>query len=70
MDKLSKAPSYKNKGANGGIYFCFNSEEGCQGKCYFLHVCSHCESKVHSKKDCIKYQVNTGLCFEIWAGGA
>ena len=51
-EKASKASKYKPKGASSGICFRYNSDEGCQGKCYFIHKCSECESKSHGKKDC------------------
>ena len=54
-DKSSKTGKYKPNGAKtSGICFRFNSEEGCVGKCYFIHKCSECESKSHGKKDCGK----------------
>ena len=37
-----------------GICFCYNSEEGCTCKCYFIHKCSECDSCQHGKKDCKK----------------
>ena len=37
-----------------GICFCYNSEEGCTGKCYFIYKCSECDSRQHGKKDCKK----------------
>ena len=54
-DKSSKTGKYKPNGAKtSGICFRFNSEEGCVGKCYFIHECSECDSKSHGKKDCGK----------------
>ena len=53
VDKSSKTGKYKPNGAKtSGICFRFNSEEGCVGKCYFIHKCSECETKSHEKKDC------------------
>ena len=37
-----------------GICFRHNSEEGCTGKCFFIHKCSECNSRQHGKKDCKK----------------
>ena len=37
-----------------GICFRYNSEEGCSGKCFFIHKCSECDSRQHGKKDCKK----------------
>ena len=56
VDKSSKNGKYKpsNGTKTSGICFRFNSEEGCVGKCYFIHKCSECESKSHGKKDCKK----------------
>ena len=60
VKKVEKAKNgkYKPANANGaktnGICFRFNSEEGCAGKCYFIHKCSECDSKAHGKKDCKK----------------
>ena len=60
VKKVEKAKNgkYKLANANGaktnGICFRFNSEEGCAGKCYFIHKCSECDSKAHGKKDCKK----------------
>ena len=55
VDKSSKTGKYKPSGTKAsGICFRFNSEEGCVGKCYFIHKCSECESKLHGKKDCGK----------------
>ena len=56
VDKSSKTGKYKpaNGAKTSGICFGFNSEEGCVGKCYFIHKCSECESKSHGKKDCKK----------------
>ena len=54
VDKSSKTSKYKPNGTKtSGICFRFNSEEGCVGKCYFIHKCSECESKSHGK-DCKK----------------
>ena len=56
--KVEKSKAGKYKPANGaktnGICFHFNSEEGCAGKCYFIHKCTECDSKLHGKKDCKK----------------
>ena len=58
VKKVEKPKNGKYKPANGaktsGICFRFNSEEGCTGKCYFIHKCSECDSKSHGKKDCKK----------------
>ena len=56
VDKSSKNGKYKpaNGAKTNGICFRFNSEEGCTGKCYFIHKCSECDSKSHGKKDCKK----------------
>ena len=58
VKKVEKSKTGKYKPANGaktnGICFRFNSEEGCAGKCYFIHKCSECDSKTHGKKDCKK----------------
>ena len=60
VKKVEKAKNgkYKPASANGaktnGICFRFNSEEGCTGKCYFIHKCTECDSKSHGKKDCKK----------------
>ena len=51
----AKTAKYKASSTkSNGICFRFNSEEGCSGKCYFIHKCSECESKAHGKKDCGK----------------
>ena len=58
VKKVEKSKTGKYKPANGaktnGICFRFNSEEGCTGKCYFIHKCTECDSKSHGKKDCKK----------------
>ena len=56
MADKSKTGKYKpaNGAKTNGICFRFNSEEGCSGKCYFIHKCTECESKSHGKKDCKK----------------
>ena len=58
VKKTEKAKNGKYKPASGaktnGICFRFNSEEGCTGKCYFIHKCTECDSKSHGKKDCKK----------------
>ena len=36
------------------ICFRYNSEEGCAGKCFFIHKCSECDTRQHCKKDCKK----------------
>ena len=33
------------------ICFRYNSEEGCVGKCFFIHKCSECDTRQHGKKD-------------------
>ena len=55
-EKSSKNGKYKpsNGAKTNGICFRFNSEEGCTGKCYFIHKCTECDSKSHGKKDCKK----------------
>ena len=51
FDKSSKTGKYKPSGTKAsGVCFRFNSEEGCVGKCYFIHKCSECESKSHGIK--------------------
>ena len=47
-------PTNANRAKTNGICFRFNSEEGCAGKCYFIHKCTECDSKSHGKKDCKK----------------
>ena len=56
VEKSSKNGKYKpaNGAKTSGICFRFNSEEGCTGKCYFIHKCSECDSESHGKKDCKK----------------
>ena len=56
VEKSSKKGKYKpaNGAKTSGICFRFNSEEGCTGKCYFIHKCSECDSKSHGKIDCKK----------------
>ena len=58
VKKVEKSKNGKYKPSNGaktnGICFRFNSEEGCTGKCYFIHKCTECDSKSHGKKDCKK----------------
>ena len=50
-DKSAKVSKYKlSLAKNSGMCFMFNSVEGCQGKCFFVHKCSDCESKLHCKK--------------------
>ena len=58
VKRVEKSKTGKYKPSNGaktnGICFRFNSEEGCAGKCYFIHKCTECDSKAHGKKDCKK----------------
>ena len=58
VKKVEKSKNGKYKPSSGaktnGICFRFNSEEGCAGKCYFIHKCTECDSKSHGKKDCKK----------------
>ena len=57
-DVSSKSQGKFKSGGGGakanGICFRYNSEEGCTGKCYFIHKCSECDSHQHGKKDCKK----------------
>ena len=53
VKKVEKSKTGKYKPASwaktNGICFRFNSEEGCTGKCYFIHKCTECDSKSHGK---------------------
>ena len=65
VKKVEKSKNGKYKPSSGaktnGICFRFNSEEGCTGKCYFIHKCTECDSKSHGKKDCIRSRLNREL---------